>query len=66
MEDGVFRERCTSNGIELAGRGEVAPERLFDDDARVIRQTSSVKAFYYRREKCGGNRKVVCGTLSIP
>ena len=35
-EDALLREDAQQRAVELAGRSEVAPERLFDDDAAAL------------------------------
>jgi hypothetical protein len=38
-EDRILRKHRPRDAIELARGSQVAAERLFDDDARAIRQT---------------------------
>src|SRR5262245_43918455 len=49
--------------VELPGRGEVRPERLFDDDAGVPRAPRLPELFDDRSEQCRRNGKVVRRTL---
>ena len=42
--------------VELSCGGEVAPEWLFDNHARVISQFRSTEAFDHRFEERRGNR----------
>src|SRR6478672_10308777 len=38
-EDGVLGEHGARHRVELARRGEIAPERFFYDDARILRES---------------------------
>jgi hypothetical protein len=58
-EDGILREDRSRDAIELARGSQVAAERLFDDDARVVRQAISAEPFDDRREERRRNGEVV-------
>ena len=58
-EDGVFREHRPRDAVELPRRGQVAAERLFDDDARMIGQVRSTEPRDHRREERGRDGEVV-------
>jgi hypothetical protein len=60
-EDRVLRKNGPRDAVELARRGEVAPERLLDDDARVLRQPRGAEAFDDRGKERRWNREVVHG-----
>jgi hypothetical protein len=62
-EDVVLRERAAKNLIELAGRGEIVPERLFHDDPCVRRAVRPVETLDNRRKHGRGDREVVRGQL---
>ena len=47
------------DAVELARRGQVAAERLFDDDARMLGQARGAEPFDHRREERGRDGEVV-------
>ena len=47
------------DAVELARRGQVAPERLLDDDARVAGQAGGAEPLDHRREQRGRDGEVV-------
>ncbi len=63
-EDRVFREHRLRDAVELSRGRQVAPERLFDDDARPVGQTRSPKPLDDRREERGRDGEVVRRALS--
>ncbi len=49
-EDRVLGEHRPRDGVEFARGGQIAAERLFDDDPRVVRQTGSADPLNHRLE----------------
>ena len=49
-EDRVLGEHRPRDSVEFARGGQIAAERLFDDDPRVVRQTGSADPLNYGRE----------------
>jgi hypothetical protein len=60
-EDRRFRERGAHDAVEFACRGEIAAERLLDDDACVVVQPGAGEPFDHCREQRRGNGEVVRG-----
>ena len=58
-EDRVFREHRPRDAVELPRRGQVAAERLFDDDARMLGQVRGAEPCDHRREERGRDGEVV-------
>ena len=58
-----LREYRLRRVIELAGGGQVAPERLFDNDARMLGQFRGAEPLDHRLEKRGRDGEVVRRTL---
>ena len=58
-EDRVLRKHRPRDPVELARRGQVASERLFDDDARLIGQAGGAEPLDDRREQRGRDGEVV-------
>jgi len=58
-EDGVFRELRSRDVIELPRGGQVASERFFDNDARMLGQVRGAKSFDHRLEERGRDGQVV-------
>lgn len=48
-----------STAVDFARRGEIAPERLFDDGACVVGQSCATQSFDHRREQQRRNGEVV-------
>src|SRR6476469_6967988 len=59
-EDGVLGEHRARHRVELARRGEIAPERFFYDDARTLREPRVAESLNHLLEEGGRNREVVC------
>ena len=55
----VFRKDRPRDAIELPRRGQVAAERLLDDDARVLGQTRGAEPLDHRLEQRRWNGEVV-------
>ena len=55
----VFRKHRQRDAIELPRGSQVAPERLFDDDARVLGQAGGAEPLDHRREQRGRDGEVV-------
>ena len=53
------------DAIELPRRGQVAPERLFDDDARLVGQARGAEPLDHRREERGRDGEVVRRAPSV-
>ncbi len=49
--------------VQFLRRRQVAPERLFDDHARILSQSRLAEALDHRFEKHGRNRQIECGPL---
>ena len=47
------------DAVELPRGGQVASERLFDDDARMLGQVRGAEPFDHRREERGRDGEVV-------
>ena len=58
-EDRVFRERRARDAVELPRGGQVASERLFDNDARMLGQVRGAKPFDHRLEERGRDGQIV-------
>ena len=58
-KDRRFRKDTTRDRLERDGRGQVATERLFDNDAGVAREPRCAQAANHRPEQVGGNGQVV-------
>ena len=58
-EDRVFREHRVRDVVELPRGGQIASERLFDNDARMLGQVRGAKPFDDGLEERGWNREVV-------
>src|SRR5208283_3942777 len=52
--------------VELPRGGEVAPERLFDDDASLVGHTGITEPFNHRREQRGRDSEIMCWTPDVP
>jgi len=52
-EDRIFRELRSRNVVEFPRGGQVAPKRLFDNDARMLGQFRGAKPFDHRLEERG-------------
>ena len=63
-EDRVFREDRPRDAIELSRRGQVAPERLFHDDACMIGQVGGAEPCDHRRKERGRDGEVVSRAAS--
>ena len=58
-EDRVFRKHRVRDAVELPRRGQVASERLFDDDARMLGQVRGTEPFDHRLEERGRDGEIV-------
>ena len=61
-EDRVFREYRARDVVELPRGSQIASERLFDNDARVLGQVRRTKSFDHCFEERGRDSKVVSRT----
>src|SRR5207253_1903359 len=58
-EDALLRKVLEKRAVQRLRRGEVATERLFDDDARVLRRGTARKSFHDGREEARRHRQIV-------
>ena len=58
-EDRVFRKHRPRDAVEFPRRGQVAAERLFDDDAGMLGQACGAKPRDHRREERGRDGQVM-------
>ena len=54
----------SGNAVELPRGGQVASERLFDNDARMLGQVRGAEPFDHRLEERGRDGQVMRGALS--
>jgi hypothetical protein len=64
-EDRVLLEHRQRDFIERPCRSQVATERLFNDDARLIGQAGGAEAFDHRGEQRRGNCKIMCRAFGL-
>ena len=60
-EDRIVREDAARDAVEGARGAKIAPERLFDDDARIAGETGAAERFDHRLEQSGRDRQIVRG-----
>ncbi len=60
-EDRIFGEDAARDAVERARGAKIAPERLFDDDARIAGETGAAEPFDHRLEQSGRDRQIVRG-----
>ena len=54
------------DAVELSRRGQVASERLFDNNARVLGQVCRAQPFDHRLEERGRDGQIMCRPPGLP